>query len=200
MSTLTRWRLAWWRYAQGLANFAALAAANAAGGKLVPTDILKAMTQLKINRATPINGCYVLIISPQVAHDLLNSADWQSFVKTQYAEKIFKGEIGNIFGVRIVEATNPFIEGATEGTADPAAAKPIYSNIVLGQEAFGAVDMGQPGSSSPFKPSIIVNNAADKADPLNQYIVAGWKSFWASVVLNPKFAINVRSQAEFKAA
>jgi N4-gp56 family major capsid protein len=191
------------RYAQGKADFATLAAATLAAGCTVPQDYLDAMTRLKLNRAPKIQGHYVAIVPPQGSRDIMNNADWKEVVKYNYADKIFKGEIGDLFGLRIVEGTNPFQEDETEGTyastfnaAGTNTTGLIYSTIITGKGGYGAVNMKKMGAS-PHKPQMIIVTGPDKADPLGQYTSVGWKAYWAGVLLNAAWGITLRHKTQF---
>lgn len=192
------------RYAQGLANFTALAGASASAGSLVPRDLLDGMTQLKLNRAPKINGKYVFYAPPQVTRDIMNNAEFREVVRQTAAERIFKGEIGEYFGCKIVEGTVPFQEDETEGTFASSFNATgtnttgfIYSSFLLGAGAFGCVDLPKAGSSPDKKPSVIINDKADKSDPLNQWMTVGWKAYWGSTVLNQTFGLNIRTKSQF---
>ncbi|EIQ00739.1 hypothetical protein OpiT1DRAFT_05294 [Opitutaceae bacterium TAV1] len=192
------------RYAQGLANFDALKAATLANGRIVPRDVLDSATSLKIRRAPTFGGYYASLMPPQITRDILDDPDWKDLIKTQYAEKAFKGEIGEISGVKIVEHTNPFQEDETEGTFAPTfnpsgtnTTGLIYSVIVTGKGSWGAVNMKKMGAS-PHKPQIVVVDKPDKSDPLAQYILAGWKAYWASVILQKRWGITLRTKSQFK--
>lgn len=189
-------------YAQSLANFAALQAAAIAAGKLTGADLLRAATKLKKNRAKKIDGGYVAIIPPECTFDILRDDDFLDAAKYSDVKKLYKGEIGTLWGVRCVEATNPFIEDEAEGTYDADLSGGtdnttglIYSTIVTGKGAYGTPKLA--GTQSPWKPSVIINNKPDKADPLNQFVTAGWKSFWVSKVLNANYGITLRSKTGF---
>jgi N4-gp56 family major capsid protein len=191
------------RYAQGSANFAALAAATAANGCLVPRDFLDALTNLKINRAPKINGVYVAILPPQHSRDILNNSEFREVVRQNYADKIFKGEIGAFYNCRFVEGTNPFQEDETEGTnatsfsaAGTNTTGFIYSTIVTGKGSYGAVNMKKLGAT-PHKPQVIIVDKPDKTDPLAQYLIAGWKAYWASTMLNTNWAIALRGKTQY---
>jgi len=192
------------RYAQSTANFAGLAAATAANGCVTPLDLLDANVQLKLQRAPSWNGGeYVAVVPPQVSRDILNSSEFREVVRQNYADKIFKGEIGKFFNVRIVEHTNPFTEDETEGTfastfsaGDTNTTGFIYTTQVLGKGAFGMVKMNALGGN-PLKPQVIINDKPDKSDPLNQFISAGWKSFAAAAVLNAAWGINLRTKSRY---
>ncbi len=185
------------RYGSALADFTALSAATAAAGKAVATDFLDAVTKLKINRSPKIGGAYAGIIAPQISRDMMNDPDWLEAHRYQDAVKIFNGELGRLHGIRFVEATNPWIEDEAEGTYDAADGNTdglIYSTIITGQDAYGVTALD---GQSPFGPQIIICDKADKSDPLNQTMTAGWKSYYGAVMLNAAFAINLRSKTTF---
>ena len=72
--------------------------------RLTPDLINRAKTQLKKLKAPNINGKYVAIIHPSVAYDLRNSEYWIEAHKYAHVEEIFNGEIGELHGVRFIEA------------------------------------------------------------------------------------------------
>lgn len=191
-------------YAQSLANFAAVAGATAANAKIVPGDLLRAGTKLQINLAKKLNGNWVAILAPQHAYDIKNHDDFVDVVKYKDTIKIYKGEIGTLWGVRCVEATNPFQEDETEGTyassfsgAGTNTTGFIYTSIITGKGAYGTPKLS--GTQSPWKPKVMIvpPGKAEKADPLGQYGTAGWKSYWVSKVLNSSFGIALRGKTEF---
>lgn len=191
------------RYAQGAADFSALASATLANGALLPRDFLDAMTRLKINRAPMINGHYVAIVAPQASRDILNNSEFREVVRQNYADKIFKGEIGDYFGLRIVEGTNPFTEDETEGTLATSFSSAgsnttgfIYSAIVTGKGGYGTVDMKKLGGVAK-KPQVVVVNTPDSGNPLNQYTIVGWKAYWAATVLNTAWGVTLRHKTQF---
>jgi N4-gp56 family major capsid protein len=185
-------------YAQGLASFAALGSASQSGGKTVATDFLRAVTQLKINRAPTFGGFYVAAICPQVSADLQNDPDWIDAANWGDPGRRFKSEIKTFAGCRFVEHTNPFVED-TAGSeysyqnGNSAAAK-AYRTWVLGQGSYGVPAIE---GDSPFNPRVMIVNTPDKSDPLNQYMTAGWKAFWAASALNCPFALSITSRSEF---
>jgi N4-gp56 family major capsid protein len=196
------------RYTSGSTTFAQLQALSLANGSLKPVDVLDSMTQLKLARAPKIQGWYVAYVCPQTSRDIMNNAEWREVVKHNNAAKIFKGEIGEWSGCKFVEGTVPFQEDETEGThtdtfngAGTNTTGLIYTNFILGHGAFGSVDMKKLGSAPAAKrPQIIVNDKADKSDPLNQSIVIGWKAFYAAIVLQRKWGIALRCKSQYVAA
>lgn len=186
------------RYAQGTADWATLAAATAANAKIKEEDVLKAVTQLKIQRAlTLMDGCYVGVICPQVGYDYLQGV--QDVIKYATEVELMKGEVGKWKGCRIVEATNPYIEDANGAQNTYAASGDIFTSVFLGKNAFGVPKLaGVDGAKkNGVKPQIIINNKADKSDPLNQFITAGWKSYWQAKLLREKWVVTMRSKSTF---
>ena len=181
------------RYSGGAANMAALVALSAANGKYASTDGLDAVTYLKIQKAPRINGVYIGIVGPQVARDLMRDATWVNASTYSAVRQLFRGEIGELDGIRYVEHTNPWGEIATEGTRDTSAPV-IWVSTFTGRDAYGVVELS---GQSPFRPQVTIVDKADKADPLNQTLIAGWKAFYIAVMLNPAFAVNVRSRTAY---
>lgn len=191
------------RYGQGAADFATLAGASLANGCILPRDFLDAMTRLKINRAPLINGYYVAVVPPQGTRDIMNHSEFREIIRQNYAEKVFKGEIGEYFGLKIVEGTNPFTEDETEGTiattfsaAGSNTTGFIYSTIITGKGGYGTVDLKKLGGVAK-KPRIIVVDTPDSGNPLAQYVIVGWKAFWVGVMLNTSFGVTLRHKTQF---
>ncbi|MBR3974400.1 MAG: N4-gp56 family major capsid protein [Clostridia bacterium] len=83
-------------------------------------DVFKAAAELKAVNAPKINGSYVAIIHPYIAYDLMQDAkeQWMGIQKYADPEKILKGEIGTLGGVRFVESTEAKIFGPEKITED----------------------------------------------------------------------------------
>lgn len=82
--------------------------------KLTVAEVRKAVRTLKNNKArmftTAIDGSmrkphFVCICSPAATYDLQSDSLWQDVSKYSNAEQIYSGEIGRLFGVVFVEAT-----------------------------------------------------------------------------------------------
>ncbi len=85
-----------------------------ADDKLTVAEIRKAVRTLKKNKARMFNTAqdgsmrrphFVCICSPDATYDLQNDPLWQDVSKYSNAEQIYSGEIGRLFGVVFVEAT-----------------------------------------------------------------------------------------------
>ena len=98
------------QYAGGALSRVALTGSN----KLTVDEVRKAVRTLKKNKARPfvsaLDGSgrkphFVCICSPDATYDLQNDPLWQDVSKYSNAEQIYSGEIGRLFGVVFVEAT-----------------------------------------------------------------------------------------------
>ena len=166
-------------YAGGKASRAELTAAD----KLTSRELRKAVKTLKKNHAQTFGGYYVAIIGPDTMYDLQED---EAFVKvSQYQDKenIYTGEVGRLFGVRLVETTEAKIfEGTGADGAD------VASVIVLGQYAYGVTSL------RGAKPRVIVKPAgsAGTADPLDQISTVGWKmDGFGAKLLQPEYAVRI---------
>lgn len=166
-------------YAGGKASRAELTAAD----KLTSRELRKAVKTLKKNHAQTFDGYFVAIIGPDTMYDLQED---EAFVKvSQYQDKenIYTGEVGRLFGVRLVETTEAKIfEGAGTDGAD------VASVIVLGQYAYGVTSL------KGAKPRVIVKPAgsAGTADPLDQISTVGWKmDGFGAKLLQPEYAVRI---------
>ena len=156
-------------------------------------SVLDSMTRLKRNRAPMINGGYVLATDPRVARDLMRDTDWLN--ASNYGNKgqpFYKGEVGSIYGCRVVTQTNSFVSkgSATDGDqfinttsangGGTAATKDIIASFFLGGEAFGIPALT---GDDPLSPKVVITDTPDKSDPLNQLVTVGVKLYFAGLRL-----------------
>lgn len=149
-------------------------------------DLDKAASILKENRAPTFpGGHYIAAVSPRLSYDLRSDDKWINVASYSDKEKIYNGEIGKFFNVKVVEHTNPKEFDHNSGTSNG------HACFVFGKEFAGTVKLA--GSSSPMKPQLIINDKPDKSDALNQYISVGYKLYVAAKVLNPKYGVLIKA-------
>jgi N4-gp56 family major capsid protein len=166
---------------------------TAANTTMTASAVLDSMTRLKRNRAPLINGGYVLATDPRVARDLMRDADWLN--ASNYGNKgqpFYKGEVGSIYGCRVVTQTNSFVSTGSATASDEfvyqatsaggglAVSKDIIASFFLGNEAFGIPALT---GDDPLSPKIVITDTPDKSDPLNQLITVGVKLYFATLRL-----------------
>ena len=168
-------------------------ATTAADATMTAAAVLDSMTRLKRNRAPLINGGYVLATDPRVARDLMRDSDWLN--ASNYGNKgqpFYKGEVGSIYGCRVVTQTNSFVSTGSATAGDEfvyqataaggglTAGKDIIASFFFGNEAFGIPHLT---GDDPLSPKIVITDTPDKSDPLNQLVTVGVKIYFAALRL-----------------
>jgi len=166
---------------------------TAANTTMTASAVLDSMTRLKRNRAPLINGSYVLATDPRVARDLMRDSDWLN--ASNYGNKgqpFYKGEVGSIYGCRVVTQTNSFVSTGSATAADEfiyqatpaggglAVSKDIIASFFFGNESFGIPALT---GDDPLSPKIVITDTPDKSDPLNQLVTVGVKLYFAALRL-----------------
>jgi len=151
--------------------------------KLSTKELRKAVRMLKKAHAQTFGGYYIAIVGPETFYDLQDDETFVAVSRYQDKEAIYTGEIGRLFGCRIVETTEAKIfENAGAAGCD------VASVIVLGQYAYGYTSL------KGAKPRVIVKPAgsAGTADPLEQISTVGWKMDGFGVkLLQPEYAVRI---------
>ncbi len=131
---------------------------------------------LKDKGAHPFDGdgSYVAIIDVPTYYDLMSDTSTGSWIDTsKYAtpNKIFAGEVGKLFGIRIVVSNNITTHPNTAST--PVTMHPIY---VFGKGSYGVANWQNMNIMiSPDQPST--------SNPLNLYRTVGAKVAFGSAIL-----------------
>ena len=160
---------------------------NAAG-------LLDLMTRLKRNRAPMINGNYVYATDPRVARDLMRDSDWltASNYGANAGKPFYKGEVGQIYGCKVVTQTNSFVSTgsatagdefvyqATSAGGGTGTGKDIIASFMFGDQAYSIPALEGDDALSP---RVIISDTPDKQDPLNQLVTVGVKTYFAAMRL-----------------
>ena len=151
---------------------------------LTPDVVNRVQTLLKKNKAPKINGSYVALIHPSVAYDLRNSEEWKEYHKYNDVAPIFKGEIGELHGVRFIETNNAKIWKEEGKDA-------VYATLFLGAKAFGILDPQGEGME------MIIKTKEQIGGPLNQFSTIGYKFCHGAKILYQERLIRVESGSHF---
>ena len=147
---------------------------------LTPAVVNKAATWLKKNKAPRIDGSYVALIHPSVALDLRESNEWKEFHKYNDVTPIFKGEIGQLHGVRFIETNEAKIWKEEGGTA-------VYATLFLGKDAYGILEPEGEGME------MIIKTKEQIGGPLNQFGTIGYKFCHGAKILYQERMLRVES-------
>jgi N4-gp56 family major capsid protein len=179
------------RYAGAATSYATVGGTDDA---LTALDILDASTNLRVNNARTSNGYFTAVMAPEVARDLMNDDDWLEASKYGDVDQLYRGEAGRYMGVRVVTTTNPYRQLVTSGQHTYNAAGTVYSTFVVGDQAYGGVDLS---TMSAYAPKMMISQGPDKSDPLAQLTTVGFKFYYGSAVLNANHAVNIYSVTNY---
>lgn len=152
---------------------------------LLTVEVVKeAAAILKANNAPKIDGCYVAIVHPFVAKDIMDDPQWIDAYKYTTPENIFQGELGKIAGVRFVETSEAKVY-----------ADGIFGTLIFGGEAYGVTEIEGGGLETIVKPK----GSAGTADPLNQRSSVGWKATKTAEILVPPYIYRIEGKSSLSA-
>jgi N4-gp56 family major capsid protein len=136
-------------------------------------------------------GNYIAFVHPYVVYDIFNDSEVKNAFQYAGAGTMFKsfydGSIGSLYGIELMQSTlTPIFAGAGSAGAN------VYGTIVVGQQAYGTVDIGGSG-----KYQMIVKplGSAGADDPLDQRSTVGWKGFQLPIILNNAFMVRIETGA-----
>ena len=166
----------------GNSNLSGLVAAS----NMDVNEIIGTTSYLKIlNAPTFGDGFYYGVMHPKVEKDIMQDATavtswaaWNQGNTDIGREKMERGYIGNIAGVKFWRSTNMWYHNS--GTS--AAGISAYYTPIFGPGAFGVVDID--GGVKTY-----VTEGADSNNPAAQWATIAWKITTAARVLNPSFGI-----------
>ena len=176
------------RYAGAATTYATVTGSDDA---MTALDILDAATNLRVNNARPTGGYFTAIMAPEIARDLMNDDDWLEASKYGNPDQLFKGEVGRYMGVRVIATTNPYRQTVQHTYA---AAGTRYSTFVVGDQAYGGVNLA---TMSAYSPKMIISQGADKYDPLAQFTTVGFKFYYGGAIINANHAVNICSTTNY---
>lgn len=138
-------------YAGGVASRAELTSG------LTVTDIRKAVNQLKRNKAVPFDdGYYVAIVHPDVTFDIQSDENWKKPHEYADTKNIYKGEIGELYGVRFVETPDAKVFRGTD-LADNRSELTVQSIDAENKRIYIMEDLSSSEASALTGRSIIAN-------------------------------------------
>lgn len=159
--------------------------------RLTPTEVNKAVTTLKEQKAPKIDGKYVAIIHPSVTFDIRENKDWIEAHKYADVRPLFDGEIGELHGVRFVETTEAKVWCDSTCPTKTGGNLCVYSTLFLGKDAFGMIDPEGGGLE------MIIKSKEQAGGPLNQFSTIGYKFSTATKILYPERMVRVESTSEY---
>ena len=151
------------------------------------TDLVELEATLQDNGGRPYeNGDYVFICAPQVYAGLLRDPDFKAAAQLRAPEKIWKGEVGELAGFRIVRSNSPAFAFTSQATAGQT--NKIYNSFAVARWAYQVSDLQNL--------RVYVVAPGGQADPLQQARKIGWKFAFKSIITNQTWIRSVFSSGQ----
>jgi N4-gp56 family major capsid protein len=174
-------------YCGGVSGRSALTAES----KLTVAEVKRIVATLKAANAPKINGSYVCILHPYVAHDLMSDPEWIDAHKYATPENIYEGEIGKVAGVRFVETS----EAAIYKDSTCPAGLAVFGCLFIAEGAYGVTEITGGGLQTIIKQL----GSSGTADPLNQRSSVGWKAIKTAEILVEAYMVRAECCSSFSA-
>jgi N4-gp56 family major capsid protein len=147
------------------------------------SEVRKAVYALRKNNVPGFEGnMYKLVIHPASQFDITSDnavGSWIDIHKYTTPDPLMKGEIGMLYGARVVVTQNlPTGTGLTDET---------FRSFLFGRQAFGVTELSGNGIKT-FR-----YNQGSTENPLDMYSTIGWKFMMAAKVLQASRAIEIYS-------
>ena len=131
---------------------------------------------------SPLNACFVGIISEDTLFDLKNVTGFIPVEEYANKSNVMDGEVGALDEVRFVMTTNAKVFAAAgSGSID------VHGTLILAAEAYGVSRISGEAMKNIVKPL----GSAGTADPLEQRSTSGWKATFVAVRLNENFLLRL---------
>lgn len=129
---------------------------------------------------SPVRSSYWGFMDVSIQNDLEACADFLSAANYPNPMDALEAEWGSTNNVRWLLSTNGYSTNASP---------PVWSNIILGQEAYGVVKLGSKEAEFIVKPL----GSSGTSDPLNQRGSVGYKYPFATRLLNDNWITRLLS-------
>lgn len=155
-------------------------------GTLTIGEVKKSVRTLRRGDAMEqTDGLFVAAIHPDALYDLMTDSSTGGWIDANKytegnADKLMKGEVGKLHGVRFLESSNAYVRGA-----GVTASASIYVTNVFARDAFGVTDLQN------LKTFVKGFESGGTADPTEKVATAGWKTTFGAAPLNSAFQVSI---------
>lgn len=171
---------------------------------------LKAQKAKKITRildssanygTSPIEAAYVAVCHTHLEADIRGLAGFIPTAEYGSRRLIAETEFGAVEDVRFVtspdldpwvDAGGAYAGSGTDMVSTSGTSADVYPILLLGQDAFACVPLKGAQSISP---TVLSPGKASKSDPLGQRGYVGWKTYFATIILNQLWMLRIEVAA-----
>lgn len=132
------------------------------------------------------NGDYVFLTCPQVYAAILRDPDFKAAAQLRAPEKVWKGEVGELAGFRVVRTNSPAFGATTQATTG--FANKVFSSFALARMAYQISDLQNL--------QVYVVAPGGNGDALQQSRKIGYKFAFKSIITNQNWIRRVRSAGQ----
>lgn len=138
------------------------------------------------------DGNYLAFMHPTAIYQLKTSVKYNEWLKytSDGQQKLYRGEVATIDGVRIVESPNAPAVSLTGDTLDTSSGK-LIGTIIVGKGAYGVTTITGTGMEKGFKIFVKKPNNNDTSQPVDIFSTVGWKITAAANILNKSAGVIV---------
>ena len=160
-----------------------------AGDTLDACDIRLIVRTLELAQAPRYeDGFYLGKSDPYSKHNLIADTTWVNAKTYSDVKKLYKGEMGELYGVRFL--LNTYVMSGIEAASTAASTTTRFYTYVHGKEAFGCYDLEKD------KPKLyILPNQVDSNSPAGRISIVSWAGSYATKLLNSAWVIAARHAA-----
>lgn len=175
----------------GTAQIAAAAASVSAipsTAYLLMNEVRKAVRTLDRNNARRLgDGYYVAVGHTDSIYDLMGDTSTGGWIDANKytdsnANKLLKGEVGKLYGVRFLSTTNAYANAVSSITGTGT----VQHTSFFGSDAFGITELQN------LKTYVKGFGSGGTGDPTEKIATAGWKTTFGAAMLNNTWAVNVK--------
>lgn len=147
-------------------------------------DLVALDAQLNDAGARPLEGGdYVLVTASQAYASILKDADFKASHQLAKPEAIWRGEVDELAGFRVVRSNAPAFAATTQ--ANSGSANKIYSAFAIARDAYQISDLQNL--------QVYVVAPGGQSDPLQQNRKMGWKFAFKTIITNQNWITRIRS-------
>lgn len=166
---------------------------NIDDGDIFTANLLaQAVSRLTSNAALKFGDFFMCVMHPDVWYDFVTQTGTGTFIDVnKYAkpEQIIKGEVGALFGARIVVSPNVQKYANASDGAGSTGTVDVYPTYVFGRDAFGVVTAG--GMETMIKGL----GSGGTGDPLNQIASVGAKTYMGTGIIRQEGLYRIESSS-----
>lgn len=165
--------------------------------KLTAAEVREAVRTLQNNKAqpimrmidpnnsyntTPLNACYIGIVSPYSLYDLKSDTAFVPVQKYPNQSDVMQYEQGAVDDVRFVLSQN-----AKVYTAGGSSGVDVHATMIIARDYYGITRIAGHALENIIEPL----GSGGSSDPLHQRATSGWKATFVAKRLNENFAVRI---------